>query len=167
MLTGFQLRASRSVLNLLIKDLASETGLYHTTLSRLENSTPNLSYLKCNLRSSILLIKFFESKHVIFPNINSICIKNIVGHVNHGRSITRFHLKISRIAMRASQKIFGELFGIPQSTISDLETTGMISDCINVDEKLIKFFMSKGISFIDPWIIELFDDPDINLKILK
>ena len=68
MLTGFQLRAARAVLNVFTKDLGESIGLHYSTLVRLEEQTPNLSYLKCNSRTLLLITNYFENNGLLFPN---------------------------------------------------------------------------------------------------
>lgn len=166
MLTGFQLRASRGVLNLFTKDVAKSIGLHISTLVRLEENTPNLSFLKCNLRTLLLITNYFESNGIIFPNRGAISLKKFDDSSipkDSSYKLTRFQLKTARIAMRFTQKTLGEYIGLPQSTLSELEgkysNTNFIR-CSEDNAKIIKlFFLKNGIVFPNYTTIELIDDP--------
>jgi DNA-binding XRE family transcriptional regulator len=166
MLTGFQLRAARAVLDLFNKDLAQKLGLHHSTLVRLEENTPNLSYLKCNLRTLVLLTNYFESQQIIFSHKNNITLKiekSILADDSENSNLTRFQLKAVRIGMRLTQKELGEYIGFPQSTLSELESNNKNYEFLKYSEetaKLIKsFFTANGIVFADSYSVMLLDDP--------
>lgn len=166
MLTGFQLRAARGALNIFTKDLTQSIGLHNSTLVRLEECTPNLSYPKCNSRTLLLITNFFESEGILFPNKNAISLKKTSKSSLEEASdyrLTKFQLKSARIAMRLSQKLLGEYIGFPQSTLSELEGIGNNVDYIKCSEenaKTIKyFFLENGIIFPDFMTVELTDDP--------
>lgn len=164
MLTGFQLRAGRGVLNLFNKDLAQKIGLHYSTLVRLAENTPNLSYLKSNLSTSILLNNFFETNGVYCNIHNSLRLKTTnVCNTNNKDVITRFQLKAARIAMNLTQKELGYYINIPQSTISDLENYYNNKDILNLAqcsfEIVNNFFTRNGIAFPDLYTITLKDDP--------
>lgn len=171
MLTGFQLRAARAVLDLFNKDLGEKIGLNYDTIVRLEAKTQNLSYLKCNLRTSVLLANFFESERIIFRNKSSISIKsdtNIFDEILCESKITRFQLKASRIGMRLTQKELGEHIKLHQCIISDLENKNKNYEFLKYDENVIKiiksFFIKNGIAFPDYYTVTLIDDPVILLN---
>ena len=60
MLTGFQIRAARGCLSLHLKDISSRIGIHHSTLTRLESQTANLTYINSNTRTSLLLKNFYQ-----------------------------------------------------------------------------------------------------------
>ena len=168
MLTGFQLRAARAVLNVFTKDLGESIGLHYSTLIRLEEQTPNLSYLKCNSRTLLLITNYFEHNGLLFPNKETIALKKYMDsniQVISENDLTRFQLKTARIAMRLSQKLLGEYIGLSQSTLSELEGAGNNTDFIKCDEIKVKyiksFFIKNGIFFPDHFSVELIDDPII------
>lgn len=166
MLTGFQLRAARGVLDLYNKDLAQKLGIHPSTLVRLEENTANLSYLKCNLRTLVLLTNYFESQQLSFSSTN--CIRMNVDNCALGNdfneiNLTRFQLKAARIGMGLTQKELGEYIGFPQSTLSELESFNKNCDLLKFHDKtasLVKsFFTKNGIFFIDYYSVTLLDDP--------
>jgi DNA-binding XRE family transcriptional regulator len=168
MLTGFQLRAARGALNIFTKDLGLKLGLHYSTVVRLEERTPNLSYLKCNLRTSMLITNFFESQGIVFPNKSTIALKinkDFLEQHASDNKLTRFQLKTARLAMRLTQKLLGEYIGFPQSTLSEIEGGGENLDFIRCDENnssvIILFFKSYGIIFPNYYTVELTDDPSL------
>lgn len=171
MLTGFQLRASRGVLNLFTKDLAKSIGLHYSTLVRLEENTSNLSYLKCNLRTFLLIKNYFENHGITFLNKNSVTLKtekySSAQKMPNGK-LTRFQLKTARVAMCLTQKSLGEYIGLSQSTISELEgieNNHDIIKCSEDAERIIRsFFLENGIIFPDHKTVELIDDPILLLN---
>ncbi len=174
MLTGFQLRAARAVLNVFTKDLGESIGLHYSTLVRLEEKTPNLSYLKCNSRTLLLITNYFEHNGLLFPNKETIALKKHMDsniQVVSENDLTRFQLKTARIAMRLSQKLLGKYIGLSQSTLSELEGAGNNTDFIKCNEIKVNhiksFFIKNGIFFPDHFSVELIDDPIIIKSIKK
>ncbi len=167
MLTGFQIRASRHHLRMYIKDIANAIGIHESTLKRLENCTGNLSFIKCNSRTMLLIKKFYEQKNIIFSENNSIGIlSNSLFY--HDDSLNKFQFYTSRIATRLSIKDLGKMINTPESTLWGWE---LQKDCLKPikcntsrnKEKLKKakkLFNNLGIIYPACNIVEILEDPE-------
>jgi DNA-binding XRE family transcriptional regulator len=170
MLTGFQIRAARSYKNLYIKDVSLAIGMHKSTLTRLEAQTTNLAYINCNTRTSLLIKNFYESQKIIFPSNNSIGIRGTTQDFKN-TSINKFQFKISRIATRLNRKNLGELIGLAESTIEGWETQQnpllpIKCNDSNLENLLLTrdFFLDLGIIYPYHNIVELLEDPTVDVK---
>jgi DNA-binding XRE family transcriptional regulator len=161
MLTGFQFRVSRAILDLYYEQLASSVGLHFGTLKRIEEETPNLSPIKSQLSTVILLTNFFNTCGVFFPSNNIVTIngKEYTTRKSPSEEITRFQLKGGRVAIKLTQKELGEYINVAQSTLSDLEIKYKNEQFIKFDSSksrsIRSFFLQYGITFPSPTSIEL------------
>ena len=78
--------------------------------------------------------------------------------------MSRFQLKVSRIALRYSRKQLGNIFSIPETNIADWETGGeMLSTFSSHDSNIINniksYFIDSGIIFPSFNIVIIQDDP--------
>jgi DNA-binding XRE family transcriptional regulator len=164
MLTGFQLRTGKVITDINSKELAGLIGITYSTIIRLDR-TPNLAFLKCHLRTSLLIRNLFEKEGVVFPNNNSVSLNPIVQKTKELPSgkLSIFQLKASRIATSLTQKTLGRYIGIPQTTLSDIEIMKEKFDCLPLSDtkaqEIKEFFVKKGIIFPDASTIELVEDP--------
>ena len=163
MLTGFQIRAARSGVSLYLKDVSNSLGIHTSTLTRLEAQTPNLSYISCNTRTSLLLKNFYESKGFFFPHYNSIGIDYRGQNSQLNSKISRFQFKISRIALRMTRKELGAILNISETTIAGWETTkDLLLRLTPQDNRALDaiklFFDSKGIICRDFNVVEISED---------
>lgn len=164
MLTGFQIRAARAALSLHIKEISNSIGIHYSTLTRLESKTSNLAYINCNTRTSLLLTNFYQNHGFVFSQFNSIELKCTVDVLKQTTNISRFQLKVSRIALRYSRKQLGNILGIPETNIAGWETGGdMLSTFSPHDSNIINniksYFINSGIIFPSFNTVIIQDDP--------
>ena len=164
MITGFQIRASRSCLSLYLKDIANKLGIHYSTLTRLEAQTANLSYINSNTRTSLLLRNFYQDQGIFYPQYNSIGINSNSKNTLPHSELSRFQLKVSRVALRLSRKKLGSLIHIPETSIAGWETNGtMLSPFSPHDSSIIdnlkQYFSTLGIVYPQFNVVELKEDP--------
>lgn len=164
MLTGFQIRAARTALSLNIKDISNSIGLHYSTLTRLESQTANLAYINSNTRTSLLLKNFYQNNGFTFSHFNSIELKSSLGSLNQITTMSRFQLKISRIALRYSRKQLGSMLGIPETSIAGWETGGDILSPFSphsseILSDLKSYFIKSGLLYPSFNIVVIQDDP--------
>lgn len=149
-LTGFQLRAARKVLNLTIDQLHIKTGVSKITLSRLENKTLNLEYIKCSTIDMKNITDYFTQQHIVFLNEKTIELDIEIENRPIQNNLTRFQLIVSRCAIRLNQEELSEYLNLSQSTLNNYELKQNI-DYIKIQkvniESIISFFKSHGILF--------------------
>jgi len=120
MLTTFQLRVSRSILDLGIRDIGSLLNTSRTTVYIWENK-PNLSYINIKPDDLNCLKYFFEQKNIFFPDERTINLyQNTLIPINKN-TLTRFQLKAARIALRLSQSELANYIGVLQQVIARAE----------------------------------------------
>ena len=163
MLTGFQIRAARGCLSLHLKDISSSIGIHHSTLTRLESQTANLTYINSNTRTSLLLKNFYQSHGIVFSRYNSIELSYNPSKFDSDITLSRFQLKISRIALRYSRKMLGIDLGIPETSIAGWETAGDILSTFSPhDSSIINniklYFKNLGLAYPAFNIVEIYDD---------
>lgn len=164
MLTGFQFKVSRAILDLHYEQLAGNVGLHFSTMKRIEDETPNLTPLKSQLSTVILLTRFFNKQGIYFPASNIVTINKNTSSAGRDSldKITRFQLKGARVALKLTQKELGEQVKIPQSTISDLEIKYKNEQFLKLDPAVARFiksfFIQHGVIFPSPVTIELKTD---------
>lgn len=164
MLTGFQIRAARAALSLNIKDISDSIGIHYSTLTRLESQTSNLSYVNSNTRTSLLLKNFYQNHGFIFSQFNSIELNSLLDKSEQNLYMSRFQLKVSRIALRYSRKKLGDILNIPETNIAGWETGGGILSPFsphnsNVIDSIKSYFISTGIVYPRFNTVIIQDDP--------
>lgn len=75
-ITVFQLRAARSGLGLTISKLNKLTGLSRATIASIEKQNAEVPP-KCNLKTVYKLREYFESKGIIFEDLNQLKFKPV------------------------------------------------------------------------------------------
>lgn len=172
MITGFQLRAAKAALELTAKEIGMAIGVHYGTLIRLGH-TKNLEYLRCNAKNMILLKKFFENKNILFPDEHTISLKigldSTTNTPNTG-NLTRFQLKIARVAAGLTQSELAYYVKLSSSSISIMEQLKDLDyiESTKLDIMLLKkFFEHAGIIFPNDLTILLIRDPQILLKKTK
>ena len=157
MITGFQLKATKAVLDLTAKEIANAIGIHQGTLVRL-GLTSNLEFLKCNAKNIILLRKFFESRGILFPNENTLSLKTTITPIPITNQLTRFQLKAARVVSELTQEELSYYIKVSSSTISILEKFKNLeyikSTKINI-VLLKKYFEHLGIMFPNDFSISL------------
>jgi DNA-binding Xre family transcriptional regulator len=162
MLTGFQYRAALAVAKITLKSLSYSVGLHASTLLRLKK-TPNCEFLNCHNKNLHVIIKFFESKNIFFPDNNSIQLK-----INqNSKDITRFHFVVARIATGLNQNELSQMLRISSGTISLLEklnNTDALKTRKLLNNDIISFFERLGVVFNTNYTVTLKKDPKQFIK---
>lgn len=167
MLTGFQFRASRAILEYTFKDISDIIGVHESTLIRFSR-TKNLEYIRGHSQNIIAIRSFFEANHIIFPSQHTITLSTNIHHsIQTQDTLTRFQLKAARIATGLTQDALSVYVRLSSSSISLLEskdnTEYVSSNKIQISI-LKKFFERLGIIFHDDLTVELIKDPQILMK---
>lgn len=167
MLTGFQFRASRALMEYTFKDISDVIGVHEGTLIRF-GLTKNLEYIRGHSQNVIALRSFFEDNHIIFPSKNTITLgTNIHPHIQTDNALTCFQLKVSRIATGLTQDELSVYVRLSSSSISLLErkdNTDYISSNKIQISILKQFFERLGIIFPNDLTVELIKDPQILMR---
>ena len=120
MLTGFQLRAARAVLNLSGVKLGSFIGVGMSNINTIEANTKNTDYIVTKTRNAVLLKRFFEENNIIFSDEYSITLKTKVILVDPIKLI-RFQFRAGRVALRKTPQEFRELTGLSENVFKHIE----------------------------------------------
>lgn len=151
-ITGFQLRTSRKILNLTLKHLHELTNVSKVTLARLEHNIENLEDIKCSAQDAESIHNYFISKKLLFPNKHSIFLDIDTINNSAEKSLTRFQFLVARTICNMSQLSLSEKVDVHYNTIYRLEKSKN-NQSLDINEKkicnIINFFKSKGISFPD------------------
>ena len=150
MLTAFQLRVSRSILDLGIRDIGNLLNTSRTTVYIWENK-PNLSYINTKTDSPNCLKTFFEQKNIFFPDERTINLYQKTLIPINKNTLTRFQLKAARIALRLYQSELANYIGVLQQVIARAEILDN-KEFVRIKNKeaiakLLKFFQSNGVYF--------------------
>lgn len=167
MLTGFQFRASRALLEYTFKDISDIIGVHEGTLIRF-GRTKNLEYIRGHSQNIISIRSFFEDNHIFFPSQHAITLNTNIHHSNQTEdALTRFQLKVARIATGLTQDELSVYVRLSSSSISLLErkdnTEYISSNKIQISI-LKKFFERLGVVFHNDLTVELIKDPKILMK---
>lgn len=151
-ITGFQLRASRKVLNLTLKQLHELTSVSKVTLARLENNIENLEDIKCSAQNAESIYNYFIGKKLLYHNKNSIFLDINTINDSEAKSLTRFQFLVARTICNMSQLSLAKEIGIHYNTIYRLEKVEN-NKRLDINKKnihtILNFFKSRGISFLD------------------
>lgn len=167
MLTGFQFRAAKSLLEYTFKDISDVIGVHEGTLVRFGH-TKNLEYIRGFSQNIIAIKSFFENQNIIFPQDHTVSIKNnlyiTAPNVDY---LTRFQLKVARTATGLTQDELSVYVKLSSSSISLLErksnTEYIESSKIQISI-LRKFFEHLGIRFLNDLTVTLIKDPQMLVK---
>jgi DNA-binding XRE family transcriptional regulator len=163
MITSFQLRASRSVLGLGVREVGKVIDVSRTTISTWERQ-PALHILSSKKKDISPLSLFFNKMGLTFPNKNTLSlVTNLPKNFNH---LTRFQLRASRATLGLTLNELATLLNMQIQTIAYLESknneTYINSVPRDFSEKKIKeFFKQHSIIYPDDFSISLLKTPDI------
>jgi DNA-binding XRE family transcriptional regulator len=157
MLTVFQLKCSRYVLGIGVRELGAFLGVSRTKISSLENMDINYS-LPISIEQNNLLTRLFNDKSINFPTSYSVELKS--EGLFCPNNISRFQLRGSRSTLSMSQQELSSELGIKKSTINLLESheNSFLIDDSNLScsiEQIISFFQKKGLFLLNNYTISL------------
>jgi transcriptional regulator with XRE-family HTH domain len=149
-ITGFQLRSSRKVLNLTLDQLSKNCGVSKVTLSRLINTIDNNNEITCSAQNAEKIILYFNSQQIIFPDKNTIKLDKYIEPKPVDTNLTRFQFITARVAMNLSQKRLAKYTELGHGSFQRFEeqnnTCYIKSNKIEI-RNFILFFNTHGISF--------------------
>lgn len=160
-LNAFQLRAARSALNIGVREIGSIIDINRTTISVWENQR-NFEPIKASQRNNDTLITFFKERGINFPGEKSITLD--VGLSNKSGFLSRFQIRVARVAMHLTQDKLSKLVEIPLLLLNYLEKQqnsvyiGNTPKIIN-EYLLRSFFEKNGIQFPEDFCVYLEKDP--------
>jgi DNA-binding XRE family transcriptional regulator len=170
MITGFQLKAAKAVLDVTAKEIAEEIKMHPATIVRL-CSTKNLAYLPCSAKNVAALITFFKVRGISFNEeymANSIALKGTLSNSAYStEKMTRFQLKAARIATNLTQESLSSYLKISSSSLSLLEKlkNNEYIEASKIDIYTLKrFFEHLGIAFPHDLSVALIKDPIFLVK---
>ena len=105
-ITGFQLRASRKVLNLTLDQLSKNCGVSKVTLSRLINTIDNNNEITCSAQNAEKIILYFNSQQIIFPDKNTIKLDEYIEPKPVDTNLTRFQFITASACMMLQLRVF-------------------------------------------------------------
>lgn len=149
-ITGFQLRSSRKILNLTLKQLHELTSVSKVTLARLENNIENLEDIKCSAQNAESIYNYFIGKKLLYHNKSTIFLD--IDTINNGeeKSLTRFQFLVARTICNMSQISLAKKIDIHYNTIYRLEKVEN-NKSLDINKRniniILNFFQSKGVSF--------------------
>jgi DNA-binding XRE family transcriptional regulator len=148
MLKVFQLKAARSTLGIGVRDIGYCLDLSRTTISRIEQQN-NLNYINISKLQNDLLVKFFEDKGIIFPDEDSLYLKEKLDTLEtRDNNITRFQLRGARAILGFTQYQLAEILNIRKSDLNYLEnlnnTSYISATPKKIDENKIRDFFKKN-----------------------
>lgn len=159
---NFQLRAARSVLGIGVREIGRCLGLSGAAISIWEHKG-NLENLKTSTDNVLLLTEFFKSHNIIFPDENSVTLREEVKRSNNeGCILTRFQLRASRITLNMTQVDLANFIGVTRQVISraeHLRNNEFIRPLEKeVSLKIRNWFENNKISYKDCYTISLADE---------
>ena len=151
-ITGFQLRAARRVLNLTFDQLTLDSQISKVTLSRLENTISNTEDITCSAKYAQALYDYFVKNNLSFPDKNTIQLNEHVEPRSIDNDITRFQFLTARVAMNLSQKGLAEYTELKLGHGSYYRFEEQNNNCYLKSSKikintLILFFKEHGVYF--------------------
>ena len=157
-LTGFQLRASRQILNLTLEQLHQEAKVSKITLTRLENTINNLEDISCSAKDAENLYNYFNEKKLSFYSKNTISLRQPVDPKPVEKNITRFQFIAARTILQYSQRELSKCLGINYNTVCRLENFDnqlyLSIKSANISDFII-FFSERNIFFPDNLSVHL------------
>lgn len=154
-LTDYQLRVARGVLKLGVRDIGNILQLSRTTVSKLESGKVLFQNLKFSIRRSSLLIEFFKSNNIIFPDHTSIeLIPSSIAKLKYSNidnMLTAFHIKGGKCILNITRNELSQKINISNTILSRIEKLpnesplNLKDDLIN--EQIRTFFNKEKITF--------------------
>lgn len=157
-ISGFQFRASRKVLNLTLSQLHSETKVPQGVLARLENKIGNLQKIQCKADEADILFHYFSSHNLSFPDISSLELVLPNKLISNKFLISRFQLIVARSILRLSQRSLGNIVGLSHTMITRMEKLDnnqnitLSSEILNV---MLSVFSKNGITLCNNNVVIL------------
>ena len=156
----FQLRASRAVLNLGVRDIGNYIGVSGTAISSWE-SKDNLLDVSTSQQNVMMLEQFFMIKNIVFSDECTITLNEIMeqDNVTNSRSLTRFQLRGSRAILKLNRKDLASFAKTDKYVIARAEKLNN-NEYIRpkdpyVSSRLKDIFIQHGLSFPTPLSISL------------
>lgn len=156
----FQLKASRTILNLSVRDIGSYIGVSGTTISSWESRDIHLN-INTSEKNIRMLEQFFMIKNIFFPDENSIVLNESEAKCkkDYPKILTRFQLRGGRAILGINRKDLASLANIDQYVITRAERLDNKEYIRPKDSSLpntIKnIFKQHGISFPSPFTISI------------
>jgi hypothetical protein len=148
-LTGFQLRAARKVLNLTLDQLCSNVCITKSALMKLEK-TDNLEEIICSTKDAQNLYNYFLENKLLFPNKHTIKLNEQIEPKDAYNNLTRFQFVAARTANKSSYISLSNIINIGSATLQAYEAKNNIEylkSYKNIISDLILYFNENGISF--------------------
>ena len=122
MMKVFQLKVSRAVLNLGIRDIGSYVGVSSTAVSSWEKGD-NYSNICTSNNNIQILEQFFMIKNILFPDQDSVLLNKLIEEFSKSsaKPLTRFQLRGARAIMCINRKDLATLAQIDQYVITRAE----------------------------------------------
>jgi len=157
-LTGFQLRSARKVLNLTLDKLSKSCEVSKTTLIRLEKNTSNLDYIKCYPTDIEKIYNFFIQQHITFTDKNIISLNLPIENRPLDNNLTRFQFIVSRTAINLSHRQLEKFINLSYGALRKFETKNNLyylqSYKLPISD-IIDAFHKFGISYPNNLTVEL------------
>ena len=156
----FQLRASRAVLDLSVRDIGGYIGVSGTAVSAWESKDIHLD-VNTSEQNIKMLEQFFMIKSVFFSDESSITLNESNSEIrnNNPKSLTRFQLRGGRAILGINRKDLAHLAQIDQYVITRaerLENKEYIRPKDHlVPSKLKRIFIQHGIFFPSAFSISI------------
>lgn len=156
----FQLKASRAILNLSVRNIGSYIGVSGTAISNWENKDIH-SDINTSEKHIRILEQFFMIKNITFPNENTILLNESIKEIknNDSQKLNRFQLRGGRAILGINRKELAYLAQIDQYVITRAERLNNKEYIRPKDPKAsIKIkciFMQHGIFFPTPFSISI------------
>ena len=158
MMKVFQLKVSRAVLNLGVRDIGSYVGVSGTAVSSWEKGD-NYSNIRTSNNNIQILEQFCMIKNILFPDEDSILLNESIEECTKSSSkpLTRFQLRGARAIMGINRKELATLAQIDQYVITRAERL-YNSEYIRPKKSFValnieNIFIRHGIFFPKPNII--------------
>ena len=160
-LNAFQLRSARSALNVGVREIGSIIEVSRTTISVWENQR-NFESIKTSQHHNNILITFFKERGISFPSEKSIVLDTNAS--NKSGLLSRFQIRVARVAMNLTQDELSKLIEIPLLLLNYLEkqqnSVYIGSTPKTINEHLLRsFFEKNGIQFPKDFCVSLEKDP--------
>ena len=151
-ITGFQLRAGKKVLNLTLEQLSTNCNVSKVTLGRLINTISNTDEITCSAQDAEKIATYFNNKKILFPNKSTITLDKYIPSRELASNLTRFQFVAARTALNLSQKNLVKYVALSYTSFHRFEKQDnegyLTSNKIKISE-LILFFYQNNIILPD------------------
>ncbi len=151
-ITGFQLRAGKKVLNLTLEQLSTNCNVSKVTLGRLINTINNTDEITCSAQDAEKIVTYFNKEKIIFPNKTTITLDKYAAPRELQSNLTRFQFMAARVALNLSQKNLVKYIALSHTSFQRFEKQNnecyLTSSKIQISD-LILFFHRNNIAFPD------------------